>query len=412
MIAFLRMVSLHRFSGILAASVLLPLFGALVNAADWPQWRGPNRDGISAETGWKSTWPAEGPKVVWKGNFGPGCGSFAVVGDQVFTMGNDQDTGFVFCIDAKNGNIVWKHSFPSALEPKMFEGGQDSTPTVDGNSVFAAGRQGQFFCLNKATGAVVWSKDFVKDFGATVGKWGYSGSPLVLGKMVMIDVGGKGASAVAFDKTTGDVIWKAGDDAQGYSSPYAFTQDGKQLVAFFNAYGLVVREVAEGKEVMRFPWGTKYDVNAATPIISDGKIFIAAGYGHGGALVPLGSGEPKSIWETKNMRNHMNSCVLWKGNLYGFDEAMLTCMDFATGDVKWQQKDLGKGALIMADGKLIIQAEDGRLVIAEAAPEAYKEISKTPAVAKRSWVSPVLANGKMYCRNNNGETVCLDVSGK
>ena len=108
----------------------------------------------------------------------------------------------------------------------------------------------------------------------------------------------------------------------------------------------------------------------------------------------------------------MNSCVLWKGNLYGFDEAMLTCMDFATGDVKWQQKDLGKGALIMADGKLIIQAEDGRLVIAEAAPEAYKEISKTPAVAKRSWVSPVLANGKMYCRNNNGETVCLDVSGK
>lgn len=414
MIALLDTACLRRFSASLIFTFSMALAVSTACAADWPQWRGPNRDGISTETGWKATWPAEGPKVAWKGNFGPGCASFAVAGDQVFTMGNETDTGFVYCVDAKNGNIVWKYSFPSPLQPAMFEGGQDSTPTVDGDSVFALGRQGQFFCLNKATGAVVWSKDFVKDFGATVAKWGYSGSPLVLGNMVMIDVGGKGASAVAFDKATGKVVWQAGDDAQSYGSPYAFMHDGKQLVAFFNTFGLVVREAADGKEVMRYPWKTGYDVNPTTPIVSDGKIFISSGYSHGSALLPLGVADPKPIWENKEMKTKMNGCVLWKGNLYGFDEkgGLLTCMEFATGNVKWQQKGMGLGSLMIADGKLIVQAEDGNLVIAEASPEAYKEISKTQAVAKRTWVSPVLSNGKIYCRNNNGETVCLDVADK
>ena len=377
-------------------------------AADWPQWRGPNRDGISAEKGWV----AQNPKLLWKANVGTGCSSFSVVGDQVFTMGNDQDTGSVYCIDAKNGKIVWQHSYPSPLEPMMFEGGQCSTPTVDGDSVFAVGRQGQFFCLNKATGAVVWSKNFLTDFTVKMAKWGYAGSPLVLGNKVLIEVGGTGSSAVAFDKANGKVIWQAGDEAQSYGSPYPFTQGDKLCVAFFNTFGLVVREALDGKEVLRYRWKTEHDINPTTPIVADGKIFIASGYGHGAALLPLGMADPTPLWETKQMRNHMNSCVLWQGNLYGFDDSTLTCMEFATGTVKWQQKSLGKGALILADGKLILQAEDGSLAIAEASQEAYKEISRTPAISKRSWVHPVLANGRIFCRNNNGEVACFDVSGK
>jgi len=398
----------QRLAALVVFTISLTFAVGTACAADWPQWRGPNRDGVSAEKGWS----AAAPKVLWKACFGPGCSSFAVVDDRLFTMGNDKDTGSIYCIDAKSGKILWKYSYPSPLDPKMFEGGQCSTPTVDGDSVFALGRQGQFFCLNKTTGAVVWSKNFPADFSAKMASWGYAGSPLVLGDKVITEVGGKGASAVAFDKASGKVIWQAGDDAQSYASPYAFTQDGKQYVAFFNAFGLVVREADDGKEVMRYPWKTSWDINPTTPIVADGKILITSGYGHGAALLPLGAADPKPLWESKEMKNKMNSCVLWQGNLYGFDESTLTCMEFATGKAKWQQKGMGLGSLILADGKLIIQAEDGTLVIAEASPEAYKEISKTPAVPAKTWVSPVLANGKIYCRNNNGEAVCFDVSGK
>jgi outer membrane protein assembly factor BamB len=407
---------LRRSYKALAAWVVCTSFiilaGGKICAADWPQWRGPTRDGISTETSWKATWPAEGPKVLWKANVGKGCSSFTVVGDQAFTMGNDQDTGSVLCLDVKSGKILWQHSFPSPLDPRMYEGGQCSTPTVDGNSVFSIGRDGQFFCFNKATGAVVWSKDLVADFKVKPTKWGYAGSALVLGDMVIVEVGATGASAVAFDKASGKVLWQVGDEAQCYSSPYPFMQGGKQCVAFLNTFGLIVREAADGKEVMRFPWKTEHEMNPTMPLVAEGKIFIASGYGHGAALLPLGTAEPKPIWESKQMRTHMNSCVLWQGNLYGFDESALTCMEFATGKVHWQQNGLGKGALILADSKLIIQAEDGALVIAEASPAAYKEISRFQAVAKRTWVNPVLANSRIYCRNNTGEVVCLDVSGK
>lgn len=399
----LRLLSAHLF-----CALCLTFATGEICAADWPQWRGPARDGISAEKGWSAT----SPKLLWKAHLGPGCSSFAVVGDQVFTMGNDKDTGSVYCLDAKTGNILWQHSYPSPLDAKMFTGGQCSTPTVDGDFVFALGRQGQFFCLNKATGAVVWSKNFPAEFGAKVAMWGYSGSPLVLGAKVITEAGGQGASAVAFDKASGKLLWQAGDDAQSYASPYAFTHNGKECVAFFNVFGLVVREAADGKEVMRFPWKTSWDINPTTPIVADNKIFIASGYGHGAALLPLDGANPKPLWESKSMKNKMNSCVLWQGYLYGFDEGALTCMEFATGNVKWQQKAMGLGSLILADGKLIIQVEDGALVFAEATPEAYKEIGRTPAVEKISWVNPVLANGRIYCRNNNGEVVCFDVSGK
>jgi len=385
---------------------------AAARADDWPQWRGLQRDGTSAETAWTSTWPAEGPKVLWRAHFGAGCSSFAVVGNRVFTMGNEKDVASVFCLDTRTGDAVWKYSFPSTLDAKLFEGGQCSTPTVDGGRVYVLGRQGQLFCLDKENGSVVWSKDLVRDCGVKLAGWGYAGSPLVLGGLLLVDVGGKGNSAVAFDKATGAVVWQAGDDLEAYSSPYPFLQGGKQCVAFFNVFGLVVREAANGKEVFRYPWKTEWGINAATPLVADGKVFLSSGYNHGAALVPLDAPEPKPVWENKNMRNKMNSCVLWKGYLYGFDEKTLVCMEFATGEVKWKQEGLGMGSLILANGKLIIQAEEGALVVAEAGPEAYKELARTEAVPKKTWIAPVLAGGKLFCRNNNGDAVVFDLSVK
>ena len=377
-----------------------------VQAADWPQWRGIHRDGITEESA------AGTPKLLWKINVGTGCSSFAVVGDRVFTMGNLKDTDTVHCLDGKTGKTVWQHSYPAPLGAKLFEGGPTATPTVDENTVFTMSRTGLLLSLNKETGKVLWSKDLAAEFGAKPPSWGYSGSPLVEGEKLIVDVGAKGASVVAFDKATGKVIWQAGDDAASYGSPYAFTRDGKRCLAFFEATGLVVRGASDGKELLRYPWKTSWDVNPTTAIVSNDKIFIASGYGHGGVLLPLNSASPTPLWETKNMKNKMNSCVLWKGNLYGFDESTLTCLDFATGSVKWQQKGLGIASLIIADGKLVVMSETGDLVIAEASPDAYKELNRTPAVGGKSWVIPVLANGRIYCRNNSGEVAGLELVGK
>jgi outer membrane protein assembly factor BamB len=294
----------------------------------------------------------------------------------------------------------------------MFEGGPGATPTVDGDRVYTLSRAGHLHCLDAATGKVVWMKHLVNDLGGKAPKWGYSGSPLVLGKSVIVDAGAPGAATVAFDKATGGIAWKDGDEAAGYSTPLAFENGGKQYLALFNAFGLVVREADGGKTVAKQEWKTNYDVNAATPIVSGDKVFVASGYGKGGAQFQFTGSELKSVWQTKKMRNQFSTCVLWQGYLYGFDESKLTCLDFANGDVKWTQEDLGKGSLMLADGRLIIQSEKGDLVIAAAAPDGFKELARAKVLDQRCWVVPVLANGRIYCKNNVGDLIGRDVGAR
>ena len=231
----------------------------------------------------------------------------------------------------------------------------------------------------------------------------------MLDQWLLLDVGAADGAFMALDKDTGAIAWKNGNDPVGYSTPTLFTFQGKPSLAVFNGFGLVVHELGDGKEVARFAWKTKYEVNAAVPIVLDDKIFISSGYGTGCALVQLKPGSLTALWQNKAMRNHFASCVLWQNHLYGFDESTLTCMEFATGIVKWTEASLGKGALMLADGKLIIQGEKGELAVAAADPTAYQELARTKVLNGKSWVVPVLANGRLYVRNNAGDVVCLDV---
>jgi outer membrane protein assembly factor BamB len=385
---------------------------SFTQAADWPQWRGAKRDGISTETGWLAQWPKDGPKQAWKTNVGIGCASVVVAGGRVFAIGNKSDTDTLVCLDATTGKEVWHFSYGAPLDPNMYEGGPNTTPTVDGSFVYTIGRKGQLFCLSANKGEVVWSKDYLRDYGAQAPQWGYSGTPLIVGNLLIADVGGNGASAVAFETTTGKEMWKQGSDKAGYSSPVAFEYAGKQCAAIFNASGLVVREVATGKEVLRHQWKTSYDVNAATPIIQGDRILIASGYSKGGALLQMTGGDTKVLWQSKSMRSKFSSPILWKGNLYGFDESTLACLDFATGDVKWSQSGLGMGTVLIADGKLIVLSENGELLTAEAVPTAFTPISRAKVIKGRCWVVPVLSGGRIFVKNNEGELVCLDVGGK
>jgi len=393
------------FTAVLAAT-------CVARASDWPQWRGPNRDGISAESDWSSQWPADGPKQLWRGDVGTGCSSVAVVGDRVFTMGNQSDSDTVWCLDAKTGVPVWKHTYASPLDPRNYDGGPGSTPAVDGNFVFTLSRTGQLFCLDALTGKPVWSKQLVNDFGGKPPKWGYSGSPLVAGDLLVVETGASGASAVALDKKTGTTVWKSGIAPAGYSTITPFSYGGKACAASFDGTGLTVRETKTGKELATYPWETPHEVNAATPIVSGDKIFIASGYGKGCALLKFDGSSLQPLWENTKMKNHFSSSVLWKDHLYGFDDSTLACLDLADGSVKWTQGGLGKGSLMLAGDKLVIQSESGDLVIAQAAPESFQEVARAKILKDRSWVVPVLANGRIYCKNNKGELVCLDMSGK
>jgi len=377
-----------------------------MNAADWPQWRGPQRNGISAETGWMSRWSGTGPRIVWRAQVGQGFSSVAVKSGRVYTMGNANGKDTVYCLNATNGKVVWSYSYPCA------EGqypGPRATPTVDGDRVYTLSREGHALCLNASTGKLIWSKDLPRETGARPPQWGFAGSPLIEGNLVIYNVGSAG---VALDKASGRVVWKSGGAGAGYASPVAFTMGNQRGVAIFTGNSLVGVDPTNGRILWQHPWNTAYDVNAADPIFAGEYVFISSNYNRGCALLKVSGGRPQVVWENRTMRNHFNSCVLVDGYLYGNDEGRLACIDFKTGNERWRQGGMGKGGLIAADGNLICLTERGMLVIVKATPAKYTELSYAQVMRGTCWTHPVLANGFIYCRSHEGELVCLDVRGK
>lgn len=373
---------------------------------DWYQWRGPNRDGISSEKGWTTSWEGGSPKKLWGTSVGIGYSAVSISKGKLYTMGNNNKKDTVYCFDANTGTPIWKYSYSNVSEGGGHPG-PSATPTVDDKRVYTLSREGDLFCFDAETGKVIWYQD-VKKYGAKPPTWWFSSSPLVFDGMAIVDDG----ITMAFDKATGKLLWKTQDYEGGYSSPYAFKQNNSWRIAVYNGFGLVVLDPKTGKEIGKQLFQIKNRVNVSTPIISNGKAFVSSGYGKGCALIDISTNNFSIIYENKNMKNHFNSCVLLNGYLYGFDESELKCMDFQTGNVKWSQKGLGKSSLMIADGKLIIMTEKGDLVIAEASPESYKEIARAKVLSGLCWTVPVLSNGKIYCRSHEGDLVCLDVKGK
>jgi outer membrane protein assembly factor BamB len=391
----------------IATLIAFTSISALANA--WPNFRGPDHNGISKETGWSASWPAGGPKKLWKAKVGIGFASFAVSNGKVYTVGNANDVDSVYCFDAITGAEVWKQSQPAKLDPKYYEGGPSATPTVDGGLVYTLTKRGVAHCFDAAKGSVIWSKDLAQELKAAMPTWGFAGSVLIDGNLALLNVGSAGA---ALDKKSGKVVWSSGPEEAGYSSPVPFVSNGKRSIAMAIKRNVVALNVADGKEIWSFPWKTANDVNAADPVLSGDKVFISSGYGHGGGVFDVSVKPPRNVWENKSMRNHFSSSVLWKGHLYGLDENQLRCLVFETGEVKWTDKVTGKGSLMLADGKLIVLGEKGELMVADAMPDGFKPIARSQVLGGKCWTAPVLANGKIYCRNAAGDVVCVDVGGK
>ena len=403
-----------------AANAALAVLGFCVlhshSRADWLHYRGPTMNGISPEKGWASQFPASGPKVLWRAELGTGISSVTVAGERAFSMGNAGGKDVVYCLDVKTGQEVWRNEYPLDLDANMFEGGPRSTPTVDGGRVFTVSHQGDLWCLDAATGKKIWYKHYQKDFGGRRPQWGYAGSPTVDGNLVVVEVGGKGASTVALDKATGNIVWKSGDDEAGYSSAVVAMIDGKKTVVILKAAHLVGLDAKDGKELWRIEWKTDYDVNAATPVVIGDRVLITSGYNHGATLIAIKGGKATEVWRNKSLRAHFNSPVVVQGAIYGIDGnaggGNLVCVDLETGRTEWTEKGVKGGALISADGRLIILTEKGELVIAAASPTGFRPGSRAQIFNRRCWVQPTLVGGRLFLKDNAGSLACHDLGAK
>jgi len=398
-------------------SLALVLITALWFAAprlsgdDWPRWRGPDLNGTSKEKGWTLDWPKEAPPLLWRANVSTGFSAVAVAQGRLFTLGNSNEAEMVWCLNGATGRQLWRHTYACPSDAEYHEGGPGATPTVDGSRVYTLGKRGHLFCLEAATGKVVWQMNVTNDLGAMKPRWGFAGSPLVEGDLLIVNAG---AAGTALDKLTGRPVWTSGTNAPGYATPVPFTAGGERCAALFTAKALVGVRVSDGKELWRHPWATKWEINAADPIVVGQRLFISS-FDRGGALLDVSARPPKVVWENQAMANNFNSCVFVDGFLYGVyghtDHPYrdLRCLDAATGEVKWKYEGLGLGSLMAADGKLIVLSDKGELAIAEATPTAFKPLARAHVLGGRCWTVPVLANGRLYCRNATGTLICLDV---
>jgi len=385
-------------------------------ATDWPQWRGPNRDGISQETGILKNWPNDGPNVIWKAPAGDGYSAMSVVDGRLYTMYGTGDDEVAVCLDANTGEQLWRFRMDSKFE-EYWGHGTRATPTVDGNVVYVISAKSKLYALDAKTGKEIWGHDLVKKFDAQVPRWGTATSPLVYGEQLIVDVGGSGDyGIVSFNKKNGEVIWNTPTELPGYSSPIAVDVGGVKQILCFTGKALISVSPEDGRKFWSHRWITSYDVNAATPIfVEPDKVFISSGYDVGCALLKMipqnGDVKVEELYSSREMRNQFTTCVLIDGHVYGFDEGTLKCMDVRTQETKWAERGLGKGSLLYADGHLIVMGERGQLVLVEATPKQYVQKAKAQMLEGRTWTMPTLANGKLYIRNQE-EILCLNFAAK
>ncbi len=377
--------------------------------SDWPQWRGPERNGLSKDTGLLKQWPPSGPQQTWSiSNLGEGYGSIAIKGDRIYAQGTTGSASAVFCLNRADGKTVWS----AALGPKLNEGrgnGPRSTPTVDDDRVYALTENGDLACLRARDGSPIWRKNILREFGGDNPHWLISESPLVDGNRLIVTPGGGGAGLVALDKMTGKEIWRVKElsEEAGYSSPIVADVGGVRTIMNFTSRAAVGVRASDGKLMWRHSSPANGTANCSTPVFADNKVFFTSAYGTGGAMLGLSAqgGEVKAqeLYFTKDMMNHHGGVVLVNGYLYGFSNATLTCIEFATGKRMWVNRSVGKGSLTYADGMLYLFSENNVVGLAEATPKDYVEKSRfsVPDRGWPSWAHPVVIGGKLYIRNQD-----------
>jgi outer membrane protein assembly factor BamB len=406
--------------------LLIAFSPAPAASGDWAQWRGPNHDGISAETGLLKAWPTGGLPLVWKATgLGAGLSTVAVVGSHVFTLGDKGERNYVFALNRADGKPLWETELGKAGAPGWGKfAGPRCMPVVEGDLLFAVGQYGQMACLDTATGKEKWRKDYQQDFEAPLPEWGFSGMPLVDGDQVILATGGKQGNLVALNKTSGAVLWQSKEftDSIHYSSPIVVEIGGVRQYVQLTDASVAGIAAADGKLLWRAPRKGNVAV-IPTPICQDDHVYVTSGYDIGCNLFKVtaagGAFAVEQVYANEIMVNHHGGVVKVGDHVYGHSEKLgWTCQEFKTGKAVWQEKDkMGKGSLAYADGHLYLRAEDkgkGTVALIEATPDGYKETGRfdpPDRSGKDNWPYPVIAGGQLYLRDQD-VLLCYDVKAK
>ena len=383
-------------------------------AEDWPQWLGPNRDGVSATRGLLTSWPEGGPAEVWRKRIGSGFSGVSVSAGKAYTMMMDGEGEYAVGLDALTGKELWRAKTGPIYRESQGGDGPRGTPAIDRELVYVLGANGALEALDAAKGTRKWAVDLKKEFGSVRPGWGFSSSPLIEGSTVLVEGGGSSGRAIlAFNRRDGRLLWARQGDKIGYSSPVMANLGEVRQVLFFTAAGLISVSPISGSLHWRHNWPTPYNVNAATPVlVPPDKVFISSGYDVGGALLQVswetGKASVREVWKNKVMKNQFGTSVYFDGYLYGFDMSILKCVDANTGVEKWKARGYGKGTLIVADGHLVVLGERGKLALVKALPNEFVEVASAQVLSGKCWTVPSLADGRLYLRNEQ-EIVCLDL---
>jgi outer membrane protein assembly factor BamB len=402
------------------------LLVVVVQGGDWPQWRGPNRDGISKESSLLKEWPKEGPKLLWQvKGLGSGYSTPSVANDRLYIVTNEGlDNEFVKCLSTTDGRQLWSTRIGKVGEPNQRPSypGARSTPTVDGDSLFVLSSDGDIACIEAANGKIRWQKNVRSEFGGKPGRWAYSESPLVDGDHVICTPGGESATLLALNKKSGDVVWKSavpGGDGAGYASIVTGNIAGRKQYVQFVEKGLVGVDAKDGAFLWRYDRvGQGSPANIPTPVVFEDYVFAGANR-TGGALVKIteksGKFNADEIYFASKMPTGIGGVVKVGRELYGTSGRAMLCLDFLTGQIRWEEGAIGAASSLFADGRIYLHGENGEVALVETTPEGYREKGKfTPPDMpdrgqSKSWAYPVLANGRLYI-HELGTIWCYDVS--
>lgn len=397
----------------------LPLFlflmcsvASAVHAADWPQWRGVHRNG-QTESARPFTSDVQ-IEEVWTGELGTGFSSIVVEGDRVISSGNRENQDTISCLNRKDGAVLWKYTYPSPLDPNLFEGGPTSTPTIARNRVYAISRTGDIFCLNLEDGSVYWKVKVPAPISENVPTWGFSGSPLVHNDRVYFNAGDHG---LCLNADTGDVIWQSGaGELAGYSSPLLMPTAEGTILLLETEKSLVGVSPDSGEVLWRHPWITRYGINAADPLVlNQTQLILTSGYAKGATLLDLNDGPPKELWRNRNLRTQMSPGVLIDGYIYANDgdadrDCKFVCVEASSGTPKWQERGFGSSSVIAVGKQLFVLSESGELVIINAQPESMEIVARFPILSGKCWTPVTFANDMVFARNAVGKIVCFKLN--
>lgn len=385
-----------------------------VTAADWPEYRGRNRDGIVRGVSIRTDWDARPPQALWRHPVGLGWSSFVIVDGLAFTQEQRREQEAVVCYDALTGEQVWAHQDTARFSEALGGDGPRATPAVYDGRLYALGATGILNCLEPRTGKRIWSHDVLVENSIANVPWGMTGSPLVYDNLVVINPGGPNQQGLmAFDRLTGKQIWQAGVDPASYCAPQLNTVDGVRQILLFDGMGIAGHDPKNGRELWKFPWTNQAKVNASQPFVLDpDRVLISNGYGVGSAMLQVKHQQQNwtvtPLWESKRLRLKFNPGVLQYPYVYGLDEGILACFDLQENKLKWRGGRYSFGQVLLIGEWLLVLAETGEVALVKAAPDAFTEVARFPAITGKTWNCHAIWKGLLFVRNGD-EAACYDL---